>query len=86
MKTTKHQLNIPNFIEICLDKLIKNKAMLSEKNSRVMLKFGTTKLFIQELDKEPLEREYKNVLYLNNSITNENYFCLAYSSQSPNVG
>lgn len=86
---TQEELNIPNFIEICLDKantnnnnfvsskILKNKNeaflnLLSEK--RVLIKFGPNRLYLQESDKEPIEQEYKNVLYLNNSITNENFF------------
>jgi hypothetical protein len=82
MRIPQSELNIPNFIELCLEKVNKNGANsgLNNKDNRVLLKFGTTKLFIQEMDQEPVEQEYKNVLYLNNSITNENFFCLAYSS------
>jgi hypothetical protein len=81
MRITQDELNIPNFIELCLEKANKNGAgkIAISKDNRVLLKFGTTKLFIQEMDQEPVEQEYKNVLYLNNSITNENFFCLAYS-------
>lgn len=93
---TQEELNIPNFIELCLDKAVKinnnqiknglNKILKSKNeiflnllsDKRVLLKFGPNRLFIQESDQEPFEQEYKNVLYLNNSITNENFFCLAY--------
>ncbi|CAF0988440.1 unnamed protein product [Brachionus calyciflorus] len=96
-------LNIPNFIEICLDKansnntnsknvitnslnkILKNKIELYLQlltNKRVLFKFTPNRLIIQESDQESIELEYKNVLYLNNSITNENFFCLAYSNTS----
>lgn len=48
-------------------------------NKRVLLKFGLNRLYLQATDEQPNEHEYKNVLYLNNSITNENFFCLAYA-------
>jgi hypothetical protein len=82
MTITQDELNIPNFIELCLDKANKSGASKNSasKDNRVLLKFGTTKLFIQEMNQEPVEQAYKNVLYLNNSITNENFFCLAYSA------
>jgi hypothetical protein len=98
-------LNIPNFIEICLEKAISNNSnnksqqqnnvkpvknkselflsLLSEK--RVLLKFGPNRIFLQETDEKPIEQEYKNVLYLNNSITNENFFCLAYANDNKSL-
>jgi hypothetical protein len=77
LKVTQEELNVPNFIELCVEKAKKSK---SNVNSRVLLKFGAQKLFIHELDQEPVEQAYKNVVYLNNSITNECFFCLAYSA------
>ena len=53
--------------------------LLSEK--RVLLKFGLNRLYLQETDAPPFEHEYRHVLYLNNSITHENFFCLAYSDK-----
>ncbi|RNA25400.1 TBC1 domain family member 1 isoform X4 [Brachionus plicatilis] len=100
----QEDLNIPNFIEICLEKantnnnsnsksiftnklnkLLKLKndfylQLLSER--RVLLQFGVNKLYLLETNEEPVEQNYKDVLYLNNSITNENFFCLAYSTAS----
>lgn len=47
-------------------------------DKRVLIKFGLNRLYLQETDARPCEHEYKHVVYLNNSITNENFFCLAY--------
>jgi hypothetical protein len=56
----------------------KNRDNLCQKE-RVLLKFGSNRLIIKVNDQEPFDQDYHNVLYLNNSITNENYFCLAYT-------
>lgn len=137
LKLTQNELNIPNFIEICLEKVLSSQqkqqpqqqqpplnpsskkgsfissgSVLSRQNStssnsstkkdsvtnshmsktdlyltllsdkRVLLKFGLNRLYLQETDARPCEHEYKHVVYLNNSITNENFFCLAYSDPS----
>ena len=37
-------------------------------------------MFVEQTNEERLEQDYRNVVYLNNSITNENYFCLAYNN------
>ena len=94
MDINKQELNIPNFIEIFLDKLFKNlpfyltrkefNKRLIEKNQRVLLKFAANKICLEQTDEKSIEQEYRNVLYLNNSITNENYFCLAYNNDKNN--
>lgn len=113
-------MNIPNFIELCLEKTLASRQPLQQQqqaqnliktripslgvlgrqgsntsissrlskseqymsligDKRVLLKFGLNRLYLQETDMPPAEHEYRNVLYLNNSITNENFFCLAFS-------
>lgn len=52
-------------------------------DKRIIIKFGISKLYLLETNEEPIEQDYKDVLYLNNSITNENFFCLAYSISNP---
>ena len=87
MVITQDELNIPNFIELCLEKANNSKSknqllqnLLTDK--RVAIKFGYNRIFIQETDQKQIEQEFRNILYLNNSITNENFFCLAYTVQN----
>lgn len=84
MSITQEELNIPNFIELYLEKANTNisKSQLFQNiltDKRLIVKFSQNRVYLQETDQKQIELEYKNVLYLNNSITNENFFCLAYA-------
>ena len=83
MVITQEELNIPNLIELYLEKANTSisKSQLFQNiltDKRLVVKFSQNRVFLQETDQKQIELEYKNVLYLNNSITNENFFCLAY--------
>ena len=84
MMITKEELNIPNFIELYLEKAntTVSKSQLFQNiltDKRIIVKFSHCRVYLQETDQKQNELEYKNILYLNNSITNENFFCLAYT-------
>ena len=84
MVITQEELNIPNFIELYLERANTSisKSQLFQNiltDKRLIVKFSHRRVYLQETDQIQIELEYKNVLYLNNSITNENFFCLAYA-------
>jgi hypothetical protein len=87
MVITQEELNIPNFIELYLERANTSisKSQLFQNiltDKRLIVKFSHRRVYLQETDQIQIELEYKNVLYLNNSITNENFFCLAYAMPS----
>ena len=87
MIITQEELNIPNFIALYLEKANTSisKSQLFQNiltDKRQIVKFSHNRVYLQETDQKQVELEYKNILYLNNSITNENFFCLAYTIQS----
>jgi hypothetical protein len=89
MFITQNELKIANFFEIYLEKLkqkldlnrFKYEMTISNTDlyhfPDVSLQFDSHKLQVKEWKCDSIEVDYKNVLYLNNSITNENIVCLA---------
>ncbi len=79
----KQKLDTPNFIEGILAEKAKafsathQQGYLSKK--RLIIKFKPQGVHLEETDRKSLEKDYSSVVYLNNSVLNENYFCLAYS-------
>ncbi len=79
----KVKLDTPNFIEGILAEKAKTYSSSHEQGylskKRLIIKFKPEGVHLEETDRKSVEKAYSSIVYLNNSVINENYFCLAYS-------
>lgn len=64
-----------------LEKSAKPESIDSTVQQQVLIKFSSGKLGLEITDEQSIEKDYQQIAYLNSSITNKNYFCLAYNNE-----
>jgi hypothetical protein len=60
-----------------------DSSIVQQQQQQVLIKFTSSKLGLEITNEQSIEKDYQQISYLNSSITNKNYFCLAYNNEKP---